>query len=123
MASVEVTINGRLYELACDDGEEERLSRLAEYVDDRVRDLVTSVGQVGDTRLLVLTSLLIADELYESQALLDSHGVDPESGETDADAADGTATGANGAGEEALAAAIEKMAERIETIAAGLEQA
>lgn len=113
MASVDVTINERRYQIACDDGEEQRLTRLADYVDERVKELVTSLGQVGDTRLLVMTSLLIADELYEAQAALDAQGIDLEGGEADA-------PGANGA--DALAQAMEIMAERIESIANGLER-
>lgn len=115
MASVDVSINGRSYQIACDDGEEERLGRLAEYVDERVQDLVVAIGQAGDTRLLVMVSLLIADELYEAQAALDRHGIDVDSGEK-------ATPIANGGGEEVLATAIDAMAERIENIAAGLER-
>lgn len=70
MPQVEVAINGRSYEIACDDGEEAHLAQLGEYVDRRVKELVTAVGQVGDSRLLVMASLLIADELAETYAEL-----------------------------------------------------
>lgn len=70
MPQVEVAINGRNYEIACDDGEEAHLAQLGEYVDRRVKELVTAVGQVGDSRLLVMASLLIADELAETYAEL-----------------------------------------------------
>ena len=72
MAKVSVTINGRKYEIACDDGQEAHLSRLAQYVDKRVDELVAAVGQVGDARLLVMASLLVADELSEVYTELDS---------------------------------------------------
>jgi len=65
MASVSITINGRRYEIACEEGQEAQLSRLGRYVDDRVRQLSAAVGQLGDTRLMVMTSLLLADELSE----------------------------------------------------------
>ena len=68
MAQVEVPINGRKYQIACDDGQEEHLAKLGEYVDKRVEELVSAVGQVGESRLLVMTSLLIADELAETYA-------------------------------------------------------
>lgn len=68
MPQVEVAINGRNYEIACDDGEEAHLAQLGEYVDRRVKELITAVGQVGDSRLLVMASLLIADELAETYA-------------------------------------------------------
>ena len=103
MAQVEVTINGRDYRIACDDGQEEHLEGLAAYVDRRVSELVSAVGQVGEARLLVMVSLLIADELSETYASLENGG--------SADAAD------------KLAAATEALAEKIETIAAKLEPA
>lgn len=68
MAQVEVSINGRNYQIACDDGQEAHLVQLGEYIDKRVQELVSAVGQVGDSRLLVMTSLLIADELAETYA-------------------------------------------------------
>ncbi len=66
MGQVSISINGRAYEIACDNGQEEHLERLAAFVDERVAGLVTSVGQAGDARLLVMASLLIADELAEA---------------------------------------------------------
>jgi cell division protein ZapA len=128
MASVDVSINGRSYQIACENGEEERLSRLAEYVDERVQDLVVAVGQAGDARLLVMASLLIADELYEAQRALDQHGIDGENGATDAGAANGSAVGdggnggGKGGGDDRLVSVIEAMADRIEVIAAGIER-
>ena len=68
MAQVEVKINGRNYQIACDDGQEAHLAQLGEYIDKRVQELVSAVGQVGDSRLLVMTSLLLADELSETYA-------------------------------------------------------
>jgi len=72
MSQVTVTINGRKYDISCDNGEEAHLTQLAEYVDRRVGELVTKVGQVGDARLLVMTSLLCADELSEVYTELDT---------------------------------------------------
>lgn len=71
MAQLTVSINGREYEISCDDGEEEHLMGLAQSVGHRVDELVTKVGQVGDARLLVLASLLLADELFEVRSELD----------------------------------------------------
>lgn len=76
MASVSVTINGRRYEIACDEGQEAQLSRLGRYVDDRVRQLAAAVGQLGDTRLMVMTSLLLADELSEKNDELEAYKVE-----------------------------------------------
>ncbi len=76
MASVSVTINGRRYEIACDEGQEAQLSRLGRYVDDRVRQLTAAVGQLGDNRLLVMTSLLLADELSDKNDELEAYKVE-----------------------------------------------
>jgi cell division protein ZapA len=65
MAQVEISINGQSYRIACEDGQEQRLGELARMVDAHVGDLVEQIGQVGQTRLLVMASLLVADELME----------------------------------------------------------
>jgi len=110
MAQVAVTINNRSYRIACDDGQEEHLQRLAQFVDKKVSELVASVGQIGDTRLLVMASLLVADELsdaYEENERLKEGG----------------AGGMSAAEEDALAAAIEGYARKLEYIAEHLERA
>jgi cell division protein ZapA len=66
MPELTVEINGREYQVACDDGQEEHLTKLARYVDTKMGELVGAVGQIGDARLLVMTGLLIADELSGS---------------------------------------------------------
>jgi len=63
VSQVNVTVNGRQYSVGCQDGEEEHIAYLAEYVDNRMRELAGSVGQVGETRLLLMTALLVADDL------------------------------------------------------------
>ncbi len=68
MAEVTVTINGRSYTVACDDGQEAHLQHLAGHIDRRVGELVESLGQLGEPRLLVMASLLIADELSDAYA-------------------------------------------------------
>ncbi len=114
MPQVDVNINGRRYQIACDEGQEEHLSQLAEYVDKRVQELVGAIGQVGDARLLVMTSLLVADELSEAYSAL----------EENADAGNGAGPGSVAAHEreEAMASMLEAMASRIETLASGFEQ-
>ena len=71
MPQVGIVINGRSYRIACDDGQEEHLKELAQLVDKRVAELVATMGQVGDTRLLVMASLLVADELAGAYAEVD----------------------------------------------------
>ena len=73
MPLVNVMVNGRAYTIACDDGEEEHLRELAAIVDAKVREVLGSVGQVGDTRLLLMAALLIADEHHGGRTEPDHH--------------------------------------------------
>jgi cell division protein ZapA len=66
MAQVNVTINGRQYRMACEDGQEEHLTRLAADVDARIAQLRGSFGEVGDARLTVMAALTLADEMAEA---------------------------------------------------------
>lgn len=65
MGQVSVTLNGRTYRLSCGDGEEQHLLGLVALVRGHMDGLVAEHGQVGDDRLLLMTSLLIADELHD----------------------------------------------------------
>jgi cell division protein ZapA len=65
MSQVTVRINSRNYQVSCKDGQEDHVAKLAGYIDQKVGELVGSVGQVGEARLLVMSSLLIADEMAE----------------------------------------------------------
>ena len=66
MAQISVTINGKLYPLACADGEEDRLHKLAAYVDSKTRDIAGKLGHVNEARLILMSALLIADELHDA---------------------------------------------------------
>jgi len=103
MGQVSVSINGRGYDIACDNGQEEHLERLASFVDKRIEELVASVGQVGDARLLVMVSLLIADELADAYADLAKRKNEGLQSEED--------------GEDRFAAKLDTLAARIESIA------
>lgn len=67
MGEVNVTINGRVYPIGCDDGEEAQVERLSGLVDIRVRELATLVGQVGEARLMLMAALTMADDLEVAQ--------------------------------------------------------
>jgi len=72
MAQVTVTIHNRAYQVACEDGQELHVQKLAAYIDRRVTELAAKSGvpgpsgQVTESRLLVMAALLIADELGET---------------------------------------------------------
>lgn len=67
MANVTVTFNHQSYHLACadGDGESERLMKLAKYVDDKAAMISGKMGSVSDIRLMLMTAILLADELDE----------------------------------------------------------
>jgi len=116
MSDVTIEINGRAYQIACEDGQEEHLQRLAEFLEKRLQDVASTVGQVGQERLLVMAGLLIADELSDSLAEIDEARANPETVRHLQDEASEKA--------EAKAAHIfELLADRIETIAETIEQA
>ncbi len=109
MAQVAITVNGRSYQVACDEGQEDHLVRLADYVDKRIAELVSAMGQIGDARLLVMASLLVADELSDTYAELARAREGTGEAEREVELAD------------ALADNVETLAARIEDIAARLD--
>ena len=68
MGQVSISINERSYSIACGDGEEAHLKELAAHINTHVSELVSTVGQVGEMRLLLMASLMVADELSDSKA-------------------------------------------------------
>ena len=67
MNHINVTINGRQYRMACEAGQETRLLRLADTLETRVANLRGKFGEIGDQRLTVMASLMIADELIDAE--------------------------------------------------------
>jgi len=108
MPLVNAMVNGRAYTIACDEGEEEHLRELASYVDGKVRELLGSVGQVGDTRLMLMAAILITDEFFHATEKLKTQ----------------TQSLSDAANAETIAVeALEAAAKRVEDIAAGLARA
>ncbi len=66
MANVVVTVADRPYTMQCPDGEEEHLRELARLLDTEVTRIKSSVGSIGDIRLLVMSGLMVADRLSEA---------------------------------------------------------
>ncbi|MEH2511892.1 cell division protein ZapA [Nitrobacteraceae bacterium AZCC 1564] len=66
MNHVNVTINGRQYRMACEQGQETRLLRLAESLESRISGLRSKFGEIGDQRLTVMAALMVADELVDA---------------------------------------------------------
>lgn len=116
MAQVEVTVNDREYLVACEDGEEEHLLELAGYLNRSVIELVQSIGQVGEARLMLMAGLLIADELFESRNSVER---------LELDIAGTKLAGDKAAGEMVKAAntVIDRIALRLDNIADRLQSA
>ena len=70
MATVTVTIDGKAYRMACDEGQEQHLTGLAERFDQYVTHLKSSFGEIGDQRLTVMAGIMVVDELAELQRRL-----------------------------------------------------
>ena len=107
MPTVEVMVNGRRHVVQCGEGEEARVKRLASYVDRRVTDLARGALQVGDSRLLIMASIMVADELSDAvdeikrlQSMIEER---------------------SNASEQQAAAAIARVAQQLDAIAAQLE--
>lgn len=104
MPEIHLTLNGRSYPVSCQEGEEARIKELAQYVDRKIQEFVSKLGQIGEARLLVLAALVVADELADAQAALRRQ----------------SAAG-NGVDTDTLAHGLDELAKRIETIAVRLE--
>lgn len=68
MPQVEVEVNGRIYVVACQPGEQERITQLGRYIDRRFRDLAEAGGAGADLQMMFLTCLVLADELFDAQS-------------------------------------------------------
>jgi cell division protein ZapA len=119
MSQVSVTINGRQFRMACEDGQEGHLMNLARDLDSRIEGLRAKFGEIGDTRLTVMAALTIADLLAETAArikrleeqLTALHDAQEEAAERAS------------ASQAAIAAALNAAAERIENVTVKLNHA
>ncbi|MPZ09448.1 MAG: cell division protein ZapA [Kiloniellaceae bacterium] len=117
---ISLMVHGRSYQVTCDDGQESHLTKLAQHIDRKMAELESSVGQVGEQRLLFMSCLLIADELFDAQRQVDGLKAGRISPQTSGSAA--AAAGPAASGEQATRA-LEACAQRIEAIAARLQGA
>lgn len=113
MATVTVTIDGKAYRMACDEGQEEHLSGLADRLDQYVTHLKSSFGEIGDLRLTVMAGIMVMDELAELQKRM--QGLENEA-ETLRRSRDDALSRADKS-EVALSEAIASAAQKIEVLA------
>jgi cell division protein ZapA len=118
MNHINVTINGRQYRMACEDGQEQRLMSLADSFEARIGELRGKFGEIGDARLTVMAGLMIADELSDA-GLRIRRLEDQIAAMQDARV---TITDRNKATNAAIAAAFNSAAERIERLTQSLNR-
>ena len=67
MANVNIKFNGKDFLLSCDDGQEEHLEELLTHINQRFSDLKNDLGNIGENKLLLITSVQIMDEYFETK--------------------------------------------------------
>jgi len=110
MSHINVTINGRQYRMACEEGQEVRLLKLAEQLESRIQSLRGKFGEIGDARLTVMAALTVCDELLDA-------GVQIKNLEQELESLRNVRVVANDRAREtqaAVASALNAAAERIE---------
>ncbi|MGO8922264.1 MAG: cell division protein ZapA [Xanthobacteraceae bacterium] len=116
MSQVSVTINGRQFRMACEDGQEGHLMNLARELDNRINGLRTKFGEIGDTRLTVMAAITVADELSEAGQRIKRLEEELAALQN----AQVAISDRNKAAQAAIAAALSKAAERVENITKAL---
>ena len=118
MSQVSVTINGRQFRMACEDGQEGHLMNLARELDNRIGGLRTKFGEIGDTRLTVMAAITVADELAEAGQRIKRLEEELAALQN----AQVVISDRNKAAQATIAAALSKAAERVENITKVLNQ-
>lgn len=119
MADVNLHIDGRTYNVYCDDGQESRLKSLAAYVDQRVKEIAGPQNAANKSQALILTTLLLADELFELRDALTRSLQQAETMRVPAPPP--VYQGLDPRQEKAIGDEIAKLATRIETLASRVQ--
>jgi cell division protein ZapA len=118
MTQVSVTINGRQFRMACEDGQEVHLMNLARELDARIGALRSKFGEIGDTRLTVMAAITVADELAEAATRIKRL----EEEIAALQSAQVATSDHNKAAQAAIASALGAAADRVESITKRLNQ-
>jgi cell division protein ZapA len=119
MGQVNVTISGKTFRMACDDGQEEHLAALGRRLGDTIEYLREQFGEIGDQRLTVMAAITMADQFTESERRL--HQLESEMGGLEE--ARAALAERQEMAEADLARIIEAVADRLEAVAARLSGA
>ena len=117
MGKVSVTINGRAFTIGCEEGQEAYLRDLARHLDCHIRHLSGQVGQIGDLRLLLMASLVVADERREAVRRVESLEAEVET----LKAADRGRSEGLKSDRDRLAHSLNAAAQRLEALAAATD--
>ena len=71
MANVNIKFNGKEFLLSCEDGQEEHLEELSLYLNEKFENLKKSLGNIGENKLLLITSITVLDEFFETKKNID----------------------------------------------------
>ena len=71
MANVNIKFNGKEFLLSCEDGQEEHLEELSVYLNEKFENLKKSLGNIGENKLLLITSITVLDEFFETKKNID----------------------------------------------------
>lgn len=116
MAQVTVSIDGKAYRMACEEGQEDHLIELATNFDQYVGHLKTQFGEIGDLRLTVMAGIMVMDKLSEVNRRLKNLEAEVGNLTNGRDAALSDQL----KNEEALASALSEVTQQIHGIAAKL---
>ena len=72
MANVSIKFNGKEFLLSCDDGQEEHLEQLSLHINNKFNDLKNQLGNIGENKLLLISSIKIMDEYFETKKNIDN---------------------------------------------------
>ena len=76
MANVNIKFNGKDFLLSCDDGQEEHLEELLTHINEKFSNLKNDLGNIGENKLLLITSVQIMDEYFETKKKVEQKKVD-----------------------------------------------
>jgi len=117
MAEVTIEIAGRTYRVGCGDGEEQHLMGLANKIDAEARELSRNMTQISEARLLLMTCLMLADRLHESEAHVVGLTDELEAAIKRSEIAGSGGDLFNPEREAELASEVSRLAERLEALA------
>ena len=78
MANVKIKFNGKEFLLSCEDGQEEHLEALSQNLNEKFNDLKSKLGNLGESKLLLITSIKLIDEYFETKKKIEDKKIEIE---------------------------------------------